>query len=221
MRYYIERDQGLRDFKERLLAPLIASYCPRVHPTAFTMIAGMTGVAASLAAASRCFHLALGLWLFSRVFDMFDGTIARVRHLQSDLGAYLDLVLDVLVFAAIPIGISVGFDQVFWYRASAILLGCFFVDGAAWMYLTILLERLHTKNQSQNQATVLFCPAGGAIEGPEIFVFYTAFLFFPEYAPPLMLLMGVLILFTALQRVIWALRNPRLRSTEHDTNLKT
>jgi hypothetical protein len=47
----------------------------------------------------------------------------------------------------------------------------------------------------------------GIIGGTETIIFYTAFIFFPAYLAWLFSLMGLLIIVTILQRLVWASRH--------------
>jgi hypothetical protein len=47
----------------------------------------------------------------------------------------------------------------------------------------------------------------GLIGGFETVIFFSCFLIFPNYATHLFLLMGVLVCFTIVQRLIWASQN--------------
>ena len=71
---------------------------------------------------ARAAVLALGLWLVNRLLDGLDGTLARRSGRQSERGAYADILADVIVYAAIPLGIAAGQDdRAAWIAAGALL----------------------------------------------------------------------------------------------------
>ena len=61
------------------------------------------GLLAAAAIAAGQFGLGLVLILLSRLGDGLDGAVAAIRG-RTDLGGYLDIVLDFLFYGAIPTG---------------------------------------------------------------------------------------------------------------------
>lgn len=199
-------DKVLREPKESLLGPLVRGPLRRIHPTSITVVAAIVGVAAAVAAWQGLYVAALILWVVNRILDGLDGTLARITDQQSDLGAYLDILLDHLVYAAIPMGLALAANTSASYLALAALLASFYLNGASWMYLAALLEKRQAGARKQGELTTVTMP-GGLIEGAETVVFYTLFLLLPGAIVPLFSLMAVLVVITASQRLIWALRN--------------
>lgn len=198
-------DKLLRDPKEQVLLPLARGPLGRVHPTAITLLAGAAGLACALAAWCGLHPLALGLWLLNRALDGLDGTVARASGRQSDLGGYLDIMLDVLVYAAVPLGLALGVGTPAAYLALALLLGSFYLNGASWMYLAALLEKRGRGARAAGELTTVTMPAG-LVEGAETILFYALFLLLPARLVPLFGLMALLVLLTAAQRLVWAAR---------------
>ena len=66
----------------------------------------LIGLAAALAASAGQFYLALALLIANRIADGLDGAIARATR-PTDRGAFLDIALDFLVYAAMPLGFAV------------------------------------------------------------------------------------------------------------------
>ena len=75
-----------------------------MSPNLISLVALVFGLGAAIAAARAEWGLGLALWLANRVTDGLDGTVARVAERQSDFGGYLDILLDFVVYAAIPVG---------------------------------------------------------------------------------------------------------------------
>lgn len=198
-------DKALRAPKETLLTPLMRGPLRRLHPTTVTIGAAVVGVAAAAAAWQGAYLLALGLWAANRVLDGLDGTLARITGQQSDLGAYLDIVLDHVAYVAVPLGLALAAGTPAAYLALALLLASFYVNGATWMYLAALLEKRSVGAQARGELTTVTMPTG-LVEGAETVVLYTLFLLFPGALVPLFGLMAVLVLLTAGQRVAWAAR---------------
>lgn len=198
-------DKALRVPKESVLTPLVRGPLRRLHPTAVTVAAAVVGVAAAVAAWQGAYLAALGLWAANRVLDGLDGTLARITGQQSDLGAYLDIVLDHVVYVAVPLGLALAAGTPAAYLALALLLASFYINGASWMYLAALLEKRSAGAQARGELTTVTMPAG-LVEGSETVVLFTLFLLFPGALVPLFGLMAALVVVTAAQRVAWAAR---------------
>jgi phosphatidylglycerophosphate synthase len=198
-------DKVLREPKELVLRPLVRGPIRHVHPVAVTVLAAAVGLGAAVAASQGAPLAALVLWGLNRVLDGLDGTLARATGRQSDLGAYLDIVCDHVVAAALALGLAFAAGTPDALAAVALLLASFYVNGATWMYLAALLEKRRAGAAARGELTSVTMP-GGLIEGAETILFYTLFLLFPGALVPLFWLMAALVLITAGQRVAWAAR---------------
>ena len=198
-------DELLRIPKEKLLEPLAQSM-KGISPTAVTVAACTMGVGAGVAAAQNAQAMALALWGANRLLDGLDGTMARVHQRQTDLGGYLDIVLDMVVYAAIPLGLAFGSSEPGVFIALAFLLASFYINSATWMYLAALLEKRNLGAKTRGELTTITMP-GGLIEGAESILFYTLFLIFPQWLTVLFAVMSVLVVITSIQRVVWSIQN--------------
>ncbi|MBK8050754.1 MAG: CDP-alcohol phosphatidyltransferase family protein [Anaerolineales bacterium] len=133
-------DHRLRGYKDDLLRPL-AGHLGSLSPNAITVLAMLVGLAAAGAAAVQWYWLALGLWSLNRILDGLDGMVARARCRQSDFGGYLDILLDFVVYAAVPIGLYLGNSSEAGAITLILLLSSFYVNAASWIYLSALLEK--------------------------------------------------------------------------------
>jgi phosphatidylglycerophosphate synthase len=199
-------DKLLRAPKELIMKPLANSPLRHLHPTTVTVASALVGVVAALAAWQNLYVVAIVLWIFNRILDGLDGTLARQTGQQSDLGAYLDTVLDHIVYAAIPFGLALAANSLGALIALAILLTSFYVNAASWMYLAAIFEKRAAGAKANGELTGVTMPSG-LIEGAETIVFYSLFLLFPTALIPLFALMALLVAITAGQRVVWALQN--------------
>lgn len=195
-------DAYLRRPKEALLGP-VARRTP-LHPTVITLVALVPGAGAALAAADGRAVTAVSLWLLNRLLDGLDGTVARQRDRQSDLGAYLDILGDFLVYAAVPIGLAVHHGTTAGWIATAALLAAFYVNTVSWAYLAAIIERRSLRPEGGYTAVAM---PGGLIEGAETVVIYAIMLAVPGWSIPLCWAMAGAVAITVGQRVAWALRN--------------
>ena len=182
-------DERMRQLKESAFDPL-ARPLLSVPPLALSIAGLALGVGAAVA-----------LWFLNRVFDGLDGTVARSRGMQSDLGGYLDIVIDFVVYAAIPVGLALGRPSETVTLSLIFLLCTYYINAASWMYLAAILEK---RNLSRGDKLTTITMPTGIIGGTETILFYTLFILFPAHLMWLFSLMGTLILITILQRLVWA-----------------
>lgn len=198
-------DQSLRIYKEQILVPIARQIGQAVHPNSVTLVAFGVGITSGLAASQGMYGWALVLWLGNRTLDGLDGTIARYRHHQSDLGGYIDILLDSMIYAFVVVMLAVSINSIPLYIATAFLLSAYYVNGASWMYLSSILEKRAQGAKAQGEMTSVTMPPG-LIEGTETVIFYMLFLLLPDFLLPLYLIFGVLVSVTTAQRLIWAVR---------------
>ena len=197
-------DTFLRVPKEHLLEPL-AARLEGVPPTRVTLVSLGVGLGAAGLAGGGLYGWGLGLWLLNRLLDGLDGEVARRGGRQSDLGGYLDILCDFLVYALVPVALVFSNPSERAYLALALLLTSFYVNAGSWMFLSALLEKRRRGASAKGERTSVTMP-GGLIEGAETVVFYSLFFLFPHAFTPLALLMAGLVAVTAGQRVVWARR---------------
>lgn len=202
-------DSYLRRAKDRIGEPL-AVHLTGVSPNSISLAAFAVGLLSALLALQQLYGWALGLWLLSRVLDGLDGLIARLHCKQSDFGGYFDILLDFVVYAALPIGIVLGAPSQERYLALTFMLAAFYVNSASWMYLAAILEKHSAQYVGDPAApsgmTSIVMPSG-LIGATETIVAYCAFLIWANQAAFLFSLFGAMVVLTTLQRLIWAWRN--------------
>ncbi len=211
-------DRRLRSFKRLALDPASARLAPRLARRGalpITALGLLVGVAAAIAAAAGAFGVALTAWLANRLLDGLDGEVARRLGRADDRGGYLDLLADLMVYAAVPIGAAVGATAPWsplepppspWiWPAVSLLLGTYYVNLGSYAFLAALMEKRGRGARVRGEATSLVMPAG-LIEGFETVVLVALMLAFPTALPWWFALAAVLVAATAAQRVWWAAR---------------
>lgn len=199
-------DQYLRQAKDRWLAPFARALGPRLSPNSVTWAAFVVGMASAVAALRGDLWLGLGLWILNRALDGLDGTQARVHGLESPFGAYLDIVLDFVVYAAVPVALVVAFGTPALMLAGLALLAAFYVNAASWMYLAAILEQRRAGAVTNGEQTTITMPPG-LIGGTETVAFYIAFFLWPSHLTVLFSVMSALVLLTVVLRLGWARRH--------------
>ncbi|MFP4483800.1 MAG: CDP-alcohol phosphatidyltransferase family protein [Spirochaetaceae bacterium] len=222
-------DPMLRPVKERVIRPLAELMGRYVSPLALTLAGAALGLAAAGAVLVDLMWLAFSLWLVGRIFDGLDGVVARVTSRRSDLGGYLDMLLDTIVYAAVPVAMALrplvapgaepGVAPSAWFPvlpaaawpalATVALLAVFYVNIVSWTILSSIIEKLRARAPGEaapERYTTVAMPSG-LIEGTETILFFSLFLALPRWYVPLAALMAALTLIGVAQRVVWARRN--------------
>lgn len=199
-------DQRLRRTKERVLGPL-ASRMVRVVPAGLvTALAFLLTVAAAGAACAGLFVLSVPAWLAGRLLDGLDGSVARAGNAESDLGGYLDMVLDTMGYALVPLGVALWLDTRAGWIALAVMLAAFYVNTISWAYLAAVLEKRALGAGNSGELTSITMPPA-LVEGAETVVVFTIFLLVPDRAPQLFAVMAVAVMVGVVQRLLWAWRH--------------
>jgi len=196
-------DTVMRRVKEAVFVPL-AQPLRRQPPWLFSLLSLILGLAAAAALWRQVYWLGFLLWVFNRVFDALDGTIARLGNSQSDFGGYLDILIDFIVYAAVPIGLALGRPEMNTYLYLILLLAVFYVNGASWMFLSSILEKRAAAVGAYETSVNM---PEGIIGGTETILFYSAFMIFPARLDLLFSAMAALTALTVIQRLVWAGRH--------------
>ena len=192
-------DIALRRQKDNVIDPIACRVPAWITPLRVTYAAFVCGLASCFAACNAAFGLALGLWLLNRFLDCLDGAVARSRSETSELGGFLDLLMDFIVYSAIPISIAIGEGKNFPSRNMdwAVLAGLeasFHVNNFVLFYTAAVVAERHGKELT----SVTMHPA--LIEGFESGVFFTAMLIWPHRLVLLSTAMMVGVLAGTVQR---------------------
>lgn len=198
------RDSILREQKDRLMTPMADYMMGSIHPNVVSFTALGVGLLSAAAIVNHAYAAGFGLWLLSRILDGLDGVVARAHNKQSDFGGYLDLLLDFIVYLAIPIALMIAQPTPATLWAGITLLAVYILNLLSWTTLSALIEKRSL--QTTNRLTSVEMPTG-IIEGAETIVFYCLFILFSTYVPYLFTAMSILVLATAGQRVWWAYKN--------------
>jgi phosphatidylglycerophosphate synthase len=165
----------------RLLAPPLAALAQRlvragVGADAVTFAGFGLGVAAALAIALQRPLAGLALLLASRLCDGLDGAVARLTQ-PTDRGAFLDIALDFLFYASIPLAFAVAAPQSNGLPA-AVLLAAFVGTGSSFLAFAVLAERRGLKSTDYPAKGLYYL--GGLTEATETLVCFALMCLFPE-----------------------------------------
>ncbi|KAL8692675.1 MAG: hypothetical protein Q9218_002348 [Villophora microphyllina] len=210
-------DITLRPLKDSLFNPCCHYIPTSIKPLHITLFGFASGLLSCYFAASAPTNASLSLpfWAFNRVLDCLDGALARHRGTASDLGGFLDLLADFIIYSLLPIATAQGSaatDSSTW-KAIAALEATFHVNNFILFYLAAVAEKARAEKREGNTGgndktkeltSVMMRPA--LIEGMESGLIFTAMLGFPEAIKELSWTMAGLVAFGIVQRNVWAVK---------------
>jgi phosphatidylglycerophosphate synthase len=168
-----------------------------VSADVITIGACVVGLAGAAAIASGAFMLALALLIANRLADGLDGPVARLTG-STDRGAFLDIALDFLVYASVPLAFA-------WHAPAntlpaAFLLAGFVANGSAFLAFSVMAERRGLTTDTQGKKSIYYL--AGLAEGFETIVFMVAACLFPQAFPALALIFAILCWISAAARYV-------------------
>jgi len=133
-------------------------------------------LAAMLVASGHSFAAILPL-LANRVLDGVDGALARLSS-TTERGAFLDISLDFIFYAAVPLafGVAAPADNAL---AAAVLLAAFVVTGTSFLAFAVLAEKRGLKSTSYPSKAFYYL--GGLTEGTETIGCFLAMCLMPQH----------------------------------------
>ncbi len=173
-----------------------------ISANAVTLAACATGLAAAIAIATGWFWLALVLLFASRFGDGLDGAVAKIDG-KTDLGGYLDIVLDFVFYGAIPLGFVV-FDPAANGLAGAVLLFSFYVNGSSFLAFAVMAEKRNLETEARGPKSLFFTT--GLAEASETIAVFAAFCLLPDWFSEVAYAFAALTLYTAVSRIVLAWR---------------
>lgn len=181
-----------------------AAYLVRAGITAnqVTVAAWVLGLAAAAVIALEWYLSGLALFLLNRTGDGLDGAIARLKG-ATELGGYLDIVLDFAIYGAIPLAFILA-DPGANALAGAVLIASFYVNGASFLAFSAIAARLGLETRVRGPKSIYFTT--GLAEGTETVLFFVLFCLFPHWFAPLALVFAAMCFWTAFWRVMEARR---------------
>ncbi|HLA03182.1 MAG TPA: CDP-alcohol phosphatidyltransferase family protein [Aestuariivirga sp.] len=149
--------------------------------------------------------IALGFYLFailpllaSRALDGLDGAVARAG-VATDRGAFLDIGLDFVFYASIPLAFGLANPDAN-ALAAATLLAAFIGTCASFLAYAIIAEKRGLK--STEYPTKSFYYLGGLAEGTETIACFVAMCLWPQYFAALAYFYAILCLITTITRLL-------------------
>ena len=148
-----------------------------VGADAVTLAGFAIGTAAAVAIGLGHFHWGLALLLTSRVADGLDGAIARLTQ-ATDRGAYLDITLDFLFYASIPLAFALA-DPAMNALPAAVLLAAFIGTGSSFLAFAALAAKRRLESLAYPEKGLYYL--GGLTEATETLACFALMCLWPEH----------------------------------------
>ena len=135
------------------------------------------GLGGALAIANNAYDLGLALILVSRLCDGLDGALARLTQ-PTDRGAFLDIALDFLFYASIPLAFAFASPA---ERAlpAATLLAAFIGTGSSFLAYAVFAERRGLSSDQYPNKGIFYL--GGLTEASETLICFVLMCLLPQH----------------------------------------
>jgi phosphatidylglycerophosphate synthase len=173
-------DRHLLPLQRRLLHPLARRIAASgVTADAVSLVGFGLGVGGVALIAMGQFALALALILANRLLDGLDGEVARLNG-PTDRGAFLDLSLDFVFYALVPLGFAIH-DPAANGLAAAALVVSFVGTGSSFLAFAAIAERRCLTSTAFPQKGLYYL--GGLAEGAETILAFVLMCLLPAHFP--------------------------------------
>ncbi|HSG54707.1 MAG TPA: CDP-alcohol phosphatidyltransferase family protein [Paracoccaceae bacterium] len=183
--------------QRRLLQPLAqALHRRRVTADRITLAGFDIGLLAVPALALGWFGLALALILLNRLADGLDGAVARMGA-PTDRGAFLDIALDFVFYAVVPLGFALA-DPAANALAAAVLIAAFVGTGSSFLAFAVIAAKRGMRAEDYPTKGIFYL--GGLTEGFETIALFVAMCLWPMLFGPLAYVCAAACALTTLTR---------------------
>jgi phosphatidylglycerophosphate synthase len=157
------------------------------------------GMAAALAIGLQMYLAGAALILLSRLCDALDGAVARHTK-ATDAGGFLDIALDFLFYASIPLAFAIAHptDNAL---AAAVLLTAFMGTASSFLAYAAFAAKRGLASLVWPDKSLYFL--GGLTEATETLALFMAMCLWPQYFAPLAYGFACLCAITTATRIWW------------------
>ena len=190
-------DSTARKLIDPPLNAIAARISDKFSANSITFIGFFIGFLSFISLLKGQFTLALVFLLLNRFCDGLDGAVAR-RQGPSDLGAYLDIVADFLLWALLPLGfLFYAPENAF---AVAVLLSSFAMSMTAFLAFAMLAEKRGLSSETQGKKSFYYL--AGLAEGSETIAFFILTMVKPDWFIPAALIFAGFVFLSTVGRLI-------------------
>jgi len=156
------------------------------------------GIVAAILIACGFTTLAILPLLVNRALDGVDGALARLTA-PSERGAFLDIALDFVFYAAVPLAFAAA-EPAANALPAALLLAAFLATGTSFLAFAVIAEKRGLKSTAYPSKSFYYL--GGLTEGTETILCFLAMCLWPAHFPLIALIYAAMCAVTVTTRLI-------------------
>jgi phosphatidylglycerophosphate synthase len=164
-----------------------------------TLLGFMLGIAAACLIAFEAYLAGAAFILLSRLLDALDGAVARLTQ-ATDAGGFLDIALDFVFYASIPLAFAVS-DPARNALPAAVLLAAFIGTGSSFLAFAVMAAKRGLSNLATPNKSFYFL--GGLTEASETLLCFMAMCVWPSLFIELAYGFAALCAITTATRIWW------------------
>lgn len=176
-----------------------------ITPNMVTFVAFVCGIFAAGLLSFNYQKIALSFLMFSGLLDVLDGTLARLLNQSQKVGAYVDLISDRMVEAAIILGFAFSYPQ--YYIAYIMFFIAVLLHFSTFVVAGSLYPNMGTKSMHYDKSLV---------ERAEAFLFFALMIMMPQHISPLLTFFNMLIFGSGITRFFRVLQFARTYDQDSD-----
>ncbi|HEA17609.1 hypothetical protein LCGC14_1699210 [marine sediment metagenome] len=162
-----------------LLTPVVMLMHKRgITADQLTVVGFLVGLLAVPLLAFEMWYGALVAIALNRILDGLDGALARYANQSSSAGGFLDITLDFLFYAAIPLGFILANPEQN-AIAGSLLLATFIGTGSSFLAFAISAEKFKLEKPQFKYKSFYYL--NGLTEGTETIALFIAFCIWPQH----------------------------------------
>lgn len=167
-----------------------------------TVLGFAIGLGAALTIALSAFVAGAALILLSRLCDALDGAVARQSRV-TDAGGFLDIALDFVFYASIPLAFAVAAPAANALPA-AVLLAAFMGTSSSFLAFAAIAAKRGLTSVAWPDKSIYFL--GGLTEATETLAVLLAMCLWPQHFALLAYGFAALCAITTASRIVWGWR---------------
>lgn len=162
-----------------LLTPVVMLMHKRgITADQLTVVGFLVGLLAVPLLAFEMWYGALVAIALNRILDGLDGALARYANQSSSAGGFLDITLDFLFYAAIPLGFILANPEQN-AIAGSLFLATFIGTGSSFLAFAIAAEKFKLEKPQFKYKSFYYL--NGLTEGTETIALFIAFCIWPQH----------------------------------------
>ena len=164
-----------------------------------TLAGFAVGVVAFILIANNLYWTGIAAIFLSRILDALDGAVARLSQ-PTDRGAFLDIALDFLFYASMPLAFALA-EPARNALAAATLLAAFIGTGSSFLAFAVLAAKRGLHSAEYPDKSFYFL--GGLTEATETLACFAAMCVWPQHFAVLAYAFAALCAATIVTRIWW------------------